>query len=564
MRINNNLMAMNTHRQLGMGQANGAKAMEKLSSGYRINRAGDDAAGLSISEKMRGQIRGLNQASRNAQDGISLIQTAEGALSETHAILQRMRELSVQSSNDTNVEIDRDAIQGEISQLKSEIDRIGNTTEFNTQSLLKGDGKVNLKDTGIATDGNLAGGTTTPTNATQTVTLASGLVSGTDANANLKFNLNGQELTVNFVVDTGLTNTASVDTTSVTGNSVTIKYNGTASNTDVGSALTSALTSVIAANDTLSQNFTVTDQTGGAVKIDAVTGGDFEGQNGYIGATSDTITTAVTAGTASVGTTAHVQAFKTIDFGALETGTAATTDAKIKALVGTGMTINGQQIEFYNANDGAYTGDAIGVNITTALEQSTDNLKGDALAKAIADTVGSKIDGVTVTVDTVTPDADSIRITDATYQGVDGNNKIAVADGGVQEDYKAEFQIGANQGQTMEIAIKDMRADALGLTDVDLSTKDGAKAAITTIQSAIEKVSTQRSELGAFQNRLEHTIKNLDNGSENLQAAESRIRDVDMAKEMMNFSKNNILTQAAQAMLAQANQAPQGVLQLLR
>ncbi|SHH20610.1 flagellin N-terminal helical domain-containing protein [Tepidibacter thalassicus] len=268
--INHNLNAMNAHRRMGIAQGAQAKSIEKLSSGMRINRAGDDAAGLSISEKMRAQIRGLNQASRNAQDSISLIQTAEGALDETHAILQRMRELAVQASNDTNVTKDRSAIKAEIDQLQQEITRIADTTEFNTQKLL---------------DGKFSGKT---------------------------------------------------------------------------------------------------------------------------------------------------------------------------------------------------------------------------------------------------------------------------------------FQIGANKGQTISLTIATMNAKALSVNSIDVSTATKAGSAITKINDAINKVSSERSKLGAYQNRLEHTIKNLDNASENLQAAESRIRDVDMAKEMMKSTRANILAQASQAMLAQANQAPQGVLQLLR
>lgn len=270
MRINNNLMAMNTHRQLGVNTDNGAKSIEKLSSGSRINRAGDDAAGLSISEKMRGQIRGLAQASRNAQDGISMIQTAEGALNESHAILQRMRELAVQSANDTNVTVDRTAINSEVTELKTELTRIGAKTQFNEQNLLDG-------------------------------------------------------------------------------------------------------------------------------------------------------------------------------------------------------TLSGKSIH-----------------------------------------------------------------------------------------------IGSNASDTLSVTIADMTATGLSVSAATVATQAGANTAITTIDTAIKTLSTERSKLGAWQNRLEHTVKNLDNAGENLQASESRIRDVDMAKEMMNFTKNNILQQAAQAMLAQANQAPQGVLQLLR
>ncbi|SHK39174.1 flagellin [Anaerobranca californiensis DSM 14826] len=268
MRINNNIMAMNAHRSLAMNNAAGARSMEKLSSGLRINRAGDDAAGLSISEKMRAQIRGLRQASRNAQDGISLIQTAEGALNESHAILQRMRELAVQAANDTNVEADREALQEELDQLIKELDRIAENTEFNTQKLLNG---------------------------------------------------------------------------------------------------------------------------------------NFEGK----------------------------------------------------------------------------------------------------------------------------------------------------------------IHIGANEGQSLEISIGNMTAIGLEVNDLEIKNQESADKAISTIDDAIETLSKERSQLGAWQNRLEHTIKNLDNAAENLQAAESRIRDVDMAHEMMNFTKQNILQQAATAMLAQANMAPQSVLQLL-
>ncbi|MEK5483887.1 MULTISPECIES: flagellin N-terminal helical domain-containing protein [unclassified Viridibacillus] len=286
MRIQHNISALNTHRNLGFNNAQSSKNLEKLSSGYKINRAGDDAAGLAISEKMRGQIRGLDMATKNAQDSISLIQTAEGALNETHAILQRMRELSVQSANDTNVSGDRAALQQEVAALQEEITRISTDTEFNTQKLLNG-----------------------------------------------------------------------------------------------------------------------------------------------------------TFGTP---------------------GTPATSAAS----------------------------------------------------------------------------------------AIPGQGKV--------------FHIGANSGQNIELSIGNMGASALKVETVDISTQSGADKAITTIESALTNVSKQRSALGAVQNRLEHTINNLGATSENLSAAESRIRDTDMAKEMMEFTKNNILTQAAQSMLAQANQQPQGVLQLLQ
>ena len=356
--------------------------MEKLSSGYRINRAGDDAAGLAISEKMRGQIRGLNQASRNAQDSISMIQTAEGALTETHAILQRMRELAVQSANDTNVDVDRDALQGEINQLVDEIDRIANTTEFNTQKLLDGTKK--------------------------------GLVEAKDAVGTLQNNSN-----VDFKITTA---------------------------TDIESSATITIT---ATNEST-----------------AFVGGNFN--------------VSVVGGTSS----------------------AILADNKI--------TYDGKTITL---SDGTLKEMKAGTSITISVKAK-----------------------------------------------VDANKDVKDA---------LSMQIGANSGQNMLIGINSMKAKDLGVrntngTAIDIKDAGKATAAITQINNAIEAVSEERSKLGAYQNRLEHTIKNLDTSAENLQASESRIRDVDMAKEMMEFTKNNILQQAATAMLAQANQAPQTVLQLLR
>jgi flagellin len=366
MRINNNLMAMNTHRQLGINTNAGAKSIEKLSSGYRINRAGDDAAGLAISEKMRGQIRGLTQASRNSQDAISLIQTAEGALNETHAMLQRMRELAVQSSSDTNIVADREKINDEFQQLKLEIDDISTQTQFNKQTLLDGNFGAQL-DTNVATSTALA-------------------VAGVSAGG---IDIAGAAAGTYSIVDGG---------------------------TDL----------------------TVSNSDGDSVTI--------------------------AGGTMSAGAqTLNIQEF--------------------------GITI------------------------------STESGFGAA--------------------------------------GLNGTN-IVVTGGTV------EFQTGANSGENMDLSIGNMSSTGLGVNGDNLSDKAASQTALDNVETAINTVSKQRSDLGAKQNRLEHRIKNLDTSSENLQAAESRIRDVDMAKEMMNFTKNNILQQAAQAMLAQANQAPQGVLQLLR
>ncbi len=393
MRINNNLMAYNTHRQLAITGTNTSKAMEKLSSGLRINRAGDDAAGLAISEKMRAQIRGLDQASRNAQDAISLIQTAEGALSESHSILQRMRELAVQSSTDTNTSVDRGEIQKEMNQLVSELDRIGNNTEFNTKKLLNGDLDVEFKGT---------------------FTEASYVAS---------------------------------------------------------------------------------------VKTDDVT---FE------------------------------------------------KDTKYKIT----QTINYEEESVEYADDGVFED----IKIDFKDESGTSLGSVTFTAKDVQDGILSKDITLTGSGKKITI---GIKNTVATTKGNGAGAESSADELSVSND-SLSFQIGANQGQDLKISFSDMKASALGVESLDITSTDKAKSAITTIENAIESVSTERAKFGAYQNRLEHTINNLGTSSENLTAAESRIRDVDMAKEIMEFTKNNILQQAAQAMLAQANHAPQGVLQLLR
>lgn len=566
MRINHNIAALNTYRQLSNNNTISQKSLEKLSSGLRINRAGDDAAGLAISEKMRAQIRGLDQAQRNAQDAISMIQTAEGGLNETHAILQRMRELATQAANDTNVDVDRNEIQKEINQLSSEINRIGNTTEFNTQSLLKGDGSVTLEGIGLqaAELGKLTGGAErTTTEATQTVKV------GTAAknDSTIKFTLNGQELTVNFAAkDTK--GVASHKVYDVTANAAYVNIDDNQDTGETASAVRDALQQMIDKNDELRGHYVVSG-AGNDVTVSAVKGGKFEGAAGSIGATEQSgtdITTGGTAGILSTGTTtAAVAASKTLTM---------PTFTSVADLVGKGITINGTALEFYDATIGVYTGSAQGINIGGAT--SIGNVVDAIVAQA-------KIDGVVLSKDGTS----NLKVT-AAVGGLAGNN-ITVADGGIQAEFKATFQVGANKDQSMTIEIKDMRSLALGVTAaagtegfvnentvtngtdnvtreaaLDVSSHKSATAAIKVINDAIEKVSAERSKLGAYQNRLEHTINNLGTSSENLTAAESRIRDVDMAKEMMEFTKMNILSQAAQAMLAQANQQPQGVLQLLR
>ncbi|MFC6648208.1 flagellin [Paenibacillus rhizoplanae] len=416
--INHNIAALNTHRQLSTNTANTNKNIEKLSSGLRINRAGDDAAGLAISEKMRGQIRGLDQASRNAQDGISLIQTAEGALNETHSILQRMRELSVQSSNDTNTAGDRSELQKEMTQLNEEIDRIQSTTQFNTKNLL---------------DGSM----------------------GSAVNA---------------------------DQASISGNA-SLKNS-------VGAAVTS---SSILTN--------LTDKNGNTLGIQS----------------TDTITISYVKNGSTITSTSFA-ASAALTVGALSTSDGTTADA----------------------------------NLTLSTSAGVVSVQG-----ATAGTAGA-VNGLTITVKDA---AGNVRTAASNALSSFSETQAAIDK---RTDGSASFQIGANTGQTMNLSIENMGASALGVQGLKISTQSQATVAIKVIDTATQKVSSERSKLGAVQNRLEHTINNLGTASENLTAAESRVRDVDMAKEMMQQTKNNILAQAAQAMLAQANQQPQGVLQLLR
>ena len=521
--INHNMNALNAHRNMNVNNTAAGKSMEKLSSGLRINRAGDDAAGLAISEKMRGQIRGLTQASRNASDGISMIQTAEGALSETQNILQRMRELSVQSSNDTNTAEDRQSIQKEIAQLTEEIDRIGNNTEFNTQSLLKGDGSTKLDSTGVT---------------------ISDMISGQDVQTT--------EAKVEFKVKADNTTTKG----QIKLNNQTIDVNvGTGSKSVIASEIKKQLELGIEQNDLLKGQFKVS-ANGDTVTIEAVKGGEYSGSKGKIEVTASGAgaTNLTSNGGTDISNNASVKnEGDTIGATAASSEiTLPNTADDISALIGKGITLGNTQIEFYDAGKGAYSGDAVGVDIGKATQAE------DVVAAIIAQTQG-KVEGATLS---TKAGNNGVLVVSSMEKGA--NSTVNVEDGAKNEGFEATFQVGANSNQTISISIGDMRADALGVKSVDLTTAKGSQEATATIQAAIEKVSTERAGLGAVQNRLEYTISNLDNTTENLTSAESTLRDVDMAKEMMTFSKNNILNQAAQAMLAQANQQPQNVLSLLR
>lgn len=605
MRINHNIAALNTYRQLTGNTSATSKSLEKLSSGLRINRAGDDAAGLAISEKMRGQIRGLDQASSNASDGISLIQTAEGALNETHSILQRMRELAVQSANDTNTDADRAEIQKEIDQLTKEIDRIATDTEFNTQKLLNGDKAIkatsaNFQDSDAAgknniiketlIDGNIESGTY---KATVSVTNASG-TQGDYARSKVLSDATGAVKTF-ATTDTGSPTTAAGTYTG------TVTSTATATDITVSSSVTGAITTDAGDYDSYgltSGTYTaVAVGTGEISLLDAdgneaarITGlsGLIDGDKSKVviansvdvvdaaGAPAVGVTVALNS-TAKAGDTFSLEvsalAAPTADFAGadLEEGSYklvvsnyddTTKTATLTLQDKSGKAVKDQNGDAYKViasginSGGTSTVEIAGIELSAASitgnsTSAFDITKASTTSATLKDAVGNVVTGITFKFN------DSVAHGDNFDVEVDANRSM-------------KFQIGANEGQNTSLSINEMGAQSLGITDadgkvlVDLTSQATADAAITTVDNAISKVSSERAKLGAVQNRLEHTINNLGTSSENLSAAESRIRDVDMAKEMMEFTKNNILSQASQAMLAQANQQPQSVLQLLQ
>ena len=474
--VQHNLTAMNSNRMLGLTTASQAKSTEKLSSGYKINRAADDAAGLSISEKMRKQIRGLTQASLNAQDGISAVQTAEGALTEVHDMLQRMNELAVKASNGTNSEDDRSYIQNEIDQLVTEIDRVSTTTKFNETYLLQGNAR----------------GTVSATPADQTV----------DSKlADVKLNAAaGSEL--------------------VAGDVVLGKVTAEVENNQGGALIGNLSGSVLnALNDAKAGKITITQQQDAGKNVD-----QYQVKGGADG------TTVV----------------------------ATLTQAQLKKMgvniTDGGAGVAGEMVIQLKWNQTEQKDLQAGLSIDAAADKVTaDKLKASGLKVGDEVKVTIKAEQDATTGNTVT----KLKAYDNAY---------------VPDALNVSLHVGADSSNDnkIEMSIDSMSSKSLGLVDEDgkllVDGKDSTNAdkAIDTIAQAIQKVSTQRSALGAVQNRLEHTVNNLDNVVENTTSAESQIRDTDMATEMVKYSNNNILSQAGQAMLAQANQSNQGVLSLLQ
>ena len=490
--VQHNLTAMNSNRMLGITTGAQAKSTEKLSSGYKINRAADDAAGLAISEKMRKQIRGLTQASANAQDGISAVQTAEGALTEVHDMLQRMNELAVKASNGTQSISDRDAIQAEIDQLVTEIDRVAETTKFNETYLLKGDKNVTkaysysynslAASTAAVVKTNGTAGALTTGNAGLTATIS--FHAGTSAGA--------QNDIANSLVKQGLNITAELTT----------DKNDPAAAQEVRYS--------ISLNGAVADKYTITATSSSPTKFNVR---DTEG---------NIIATITASGIAAGGAADGVYSANV---------TAGRVD-KAAATVG-------ESEKFYDADGNGIAANALNNYFTAA----SGTWAANSSAGAVYDAAGNKI-ALTAMAGKVTANQD------------------------VTGPLQLKLHVGADATTNNQIALnlQSMSSKGLGIVGlrVDGSNDTNALSAIETIKEALQKVSAQRSDLGAVQNRLEHTINNLDNVVENTTSAESQIRDTDMATQMVEYSKNQILAQAGQSMLAQANQSNQGVLSLLQ
>ena len=676
--VRTNTMALNAYRQLGMNNSAVSKSLEKLSSGFRINRAGDDAAGLAISEKMKAQITGLETASANAQDGISLIQTAEGNLNEVHSMLNRMVELATKSANGTYTQTERDALQDEVDALLDEINRISQSANFNGTKLLDGTMGLNKDAFTIGDTGAVAG--VPGADLTDKLTLPA---DGSAAAANTAFHLGTASVTQanpSFTIDLG-----DLSLGAGTGGDATVDITVGGAKLESGNLGATAksakdIRDAILAN---AANWTgkSTNGTGAIAKV-----GDFnfkveaDGETGlkftYAGmdantppAATDTFTQAqadtlngtllgggVTAAiTDSTGGSHKGDVFhNTMDVVkavAKSDGVRAGMDVTLTADVvkpGQSLTIDGKTFTFVEWDGKATLGEnEIGIkkeyDLTTTAGQNnaihdvvdqlshkeTDNFRievkdgstihieqkvgntnvydTEAKLKAVVSAKGAGTEAGTAL--TVTPDkivaGDSIRVGDKTYTFGDGQGQIALGENGADavanltkaleadgftvtpdaananklvisapagQDSPAiiggglTLQIGdtADSFNKMTVAVANMSAKGLGLDGLKITSETLASQSIDKVKNAINSVSTARASMGALQNRLEHTINNLDVAVENLSAANSRIRDTDMAKEMMNYTKMNVLVQSAQAMLAQANQQPQSVLQLLQ
>ena len=573
--VQHNLTAMNSNRMLGLTTKTQAKSTEKLSSGYKINRAADDAAGLSISEKMRKQIRGLTQASLNAQDGISAVQTAEGALTEVHDMLQRMNELAVKASNGTMSEDDRSYVQNEIDQLVTEIDRVSETTKFNETYLLKG---ARDKSATVKADATIGG---TSSEATVTAakgniysgTIASGLASGTEDTAIVKYkdaegNTRTKEVTFKAGADAEATAknlakaieddkdlgrifNASADKSGKL--TVESKLNG--NKTDDSKNAVSEITFKSAAGTLKTEIAGTTEAATGESVTFTLT--NKAGTNQLQDGNSITIDgKTYTYDSAKTSTTDDANTFKSLD----DLQKLLGDDYKVSVEITATKTS-----QKWKADPAAGASAAIKDGDEVVTTEKTDLA---AASKTSALGTITAANGTTAFTDVAKPTGNNAGTQETYTDKVITLNIARKAAVETSDALTLSLQVGADSTEENKISvdIESMGAKSLGIDGlkVDGTNSTNADNAIDTIAAAIQKVSTQRSALGAVQNRLEHTINNLDNVVENTTSAESQIRDTDMATEMVKYSNNNILSQAGQAMLAQANQSNQGVLSLLQ
>ena len=573
--VRSNIMAVNSQRQLGMNNSQVSKALEKLSSGYRINRAGDDASGLAISEKMKSQIKGLDTASLNAQDGISLVQTAEGALTEVHNMLNRMTELATRSANGINEDLNRESLQLEVDKLQEEIDRISQSTNFNGIKLLDGSlGGGNVSANGTSFTG--ANDISKFSSAEVVTGAASGVsfTAVTSASATETFVIDGQKLEIDWSKGDAKKFLESI--TSVDGSTTAIA-------TEAGKEWANKLTELF--------NNQIKEQgLKGSVKI-TFDGSKFSLKSENKGSDSEFSFSGSTL-------TEAEKSLGSLLFGGITTAGKPITSIISKAgneyngnTIAAGsqfqMDINGTKVTVTVMTQITKTSSQTVVNMSTVAANLQTDIQAavNAYNTAMGLTPGTydKASGLT-----------GLTTSDFTVEAADDGGFLIKYNGDV-EDVKFSFNdigekdiaaslglangssmAGGNRGLILQIgdtadsfnqiavSVANMSSLGIGVASVDISKREGAASAIDTIRAAIDKVSEQRAVLGATQNRLEYTINNLDTASENLQSANSRIRDTDMAKMMMEYTKVNVLTQSAQAMLAQANQQPQSVLQLLQ
>ncbi|MBD5087305.1 MAG: hypothetical protein HDT30_00615 [Clostridiales bacterium] len=495
MRINHNISALKANTQLQRTNTAMEASIERLSSGYRINRAADDAAGMAISQKMKTQIRGLEQASRNASDGISVIQTAEGALAEVENMLQRMRELSVQAANGTNTDEDREAIQNEIDQLNAEIDRISETTEFNTKNLL--DGNVDRKS--YSNNSKVK------------------LISQSDNVASKDYKVTVNEIgTKAYITGSGVG-----DFPVSAENAGVICLNGQEL--------------CIQAGDSLSQVYTALRDLGDIVNVNVFAG--------TVGDDGSQETVALEDGVPLT--------FEAKNYGSAENVRIYSDNTNLLNILGlTSPTMNPADT---TGGDDEETLKSYGTDAKVTLDLEEGSIS------AFEDTATYAAKGNKVTITDKDGFEMELEVEEGALDTDEGVATITVLDEG-----PITLQVGANEYQTILVSIPEVSSITLGTDGINIGTEAGASRAIGTLDDAINKVSSIRAKLGAYENRLDHAINNLDTTGENMTESLSRIEDVDMAEEMSNYTQKNVLAQAGTSMLAQANQQPQTVLSLLQ